>query len=100
VADVILYYHLLRLAIEIIEENLDLPAKEIEKLNDSTELILSTGEVRQDTLKGALIHLGEDYDRYKKYNGLVDMPEYCCQSAAYKFVTMWVTSWSSRQIQA
>ncbi len=99
VADVILYYDLLRIAIENMEENLDL-SKKIEKLNDSRELVLSTGEVRQDTLKGALIHLGEDYDRYKKYNGLVDMPEYCCQSAAYKFVTMWVTSWSSRQIQA
>ncbi|CAK9255054.1 unnamed protein product [Sphagnum jensenii] len=70
-ADVILYYHLLRNAIENMEENLDLP-KQIEKLNDSRELVLSTGEVRQDTLKGALIHLGEDYDRYKKYNGLVE----------------------------
>ncbi len=72
VADVKVYYDLLRLAIEIMEENLDLPAKEIEKLNDSTELVLSTGEVRQDTLKGALIHLGEEYDRYTKYNGLVE----------------------------
>jgi len=70
VADVILYYHLLRIAIENMEENLDLP-KEIEKLNDSRELVLLTGEVCQDTLKGALMHLGEDYDRYKKYNGLV-----------------------------
>jgi DNA repair exonuclease SbcCD ATPase subunit len=72
VADVKVYYDLLRLAIENMEENLDLPAKEIEKLNDSRELVLSTGEVRQDTLKGALIHLGEDYDRYKKDNGLVE----------------------------
>jgi hypothetical protein len=31
---------------------------------------------------------------------LLHVPEYCCQNAAYKFVTMWVTSWSSRQIQA
>jgi len=51
VADVILYYQLLRNAIEYMEENLDLP-KQIEKLNDSGELVLSTGEVRQDTLKG------------------------------------------------
>jgi hypothetical protein len=71
VADVIVYYHLLRIAIENMEENLDLP-KEIEKVNDSRELVFSTGEVRQDTLKGALIHLGEDYDRYKKYNALVE----------------------------
>jgi hypothetical protein len=71
VADVILYYHLLRIAIENMEENLDLP-KEIEKLNDSRELVLLTGEVCQDTLKGAFMHLGEDYDRYKKYNGLVE----------------------------
>jgi hypothetical protein len=54
-----------------IEDNLDLPM-EIEKLNDSREFVLSTGEVRQDTLKGALIHSGEDYDRYKKYNGLAE----------------------------
>ncbi|CAK9857498.1 unnamed protein product [Sphagnum jensenii] len=71
VADVILYYQLLRNAIKNMEENLDLP-KQIEKLNDSRELVLSTGEVRQDTLKGALIHLGEDYDRYTKYNGLIE----------------------------
>ena len=64
-SDAVLYYRLFRNAEEQIEGNLDLP-KEIEKLNESKEYVLPTGEVRRDTLKGELIHVGEEYDHYKK----------------------------------
>lgn len=64
-SDAVLYYRLLENAEGQIEENLDLP-KEIEKLNESKEYVLPTGEVRRDTLKGELIHVAEEYDLYKK----------------------------------
>lgn len=62
-ADVILYYRLLSDSVKNVESNLDFPTAQMEKLYSPRELVLYTGDVRQGTLKDALIQLGDDYDQ-------------------------------------
>jgi hypothetical protein len=68
--DVIVYYRLLHDAVKNIKDNLDLP-KVIEKLDNPRKLVSHTGDVRQGTLKDALIQLGDDYDQYDEREGEV-----------------------------
>lgn len=62
-SEVLLFYRLLSTKIGNMKANLDLP-QAIEMLYESRQLVQLNGEVRQVTLKAAVIHLGEDHDRY------------------------------------
>lgn len=62
-SEILLYFGKLSSKIGNIKANLDFP-EAIEELYKSTILVHLNGEVREVTLKAAIIHLGEDYDRY------------------------------------